>query len=159
MACTSFFVACADKKAQKRTSRSDQFENPVFVHSVSSEDQYYRSFPFDKSLSDSERLDSLGFFQFIDTLNAYFTESKIDIGEKDILYFDLLNSEFGERYYSSDPAKIAGDIALKKVKSNYYQVFHRYYDCGWNYSLQEYAWDPIQSNIVEVETWVARRPC
>jgi hypothetical protein len=92
-------------------------------------------------------------------LNAHFATSQIDQEMKDILFFELVNSEFGERYYDSDSAKVQKSVALKKVQQHYYQIFHRYYDCGWNYSLQEWYFDILNSKIVEVETWVARRPC
>jgi len=164
----------SSEKAERESEQTVYAVNPTLNHSLNRDEQFFRSFPFNKGRSDKERIDTAGFFHFIEKTNFLFLKSNLTETEAEKIYSTLSTSQFGKRYYTflQDESEAGLGVGLQKFKEMValrkektggdLHLYHKYYDCGWNYSHRRILMTPADSafvNIEEIETWVARRPC
>lgn len=154
----------------------DEWNNPILNHLLNTREEPYRSFPFDKKLSDIERLDSAGFNDFNRRMNFSFEESKLSQNDADFLYSIIQKSVSVQddsnvlkphsNYESPDILKmetIRKRFSIKKTSEDRsFEVYYKFYSCGWNYSFNRIEIslsDSTITKIEEIESWVAQTPC
>lgn len=168
------FSSCSRKLSDDKEESVAVWNNPELGYTHQARARLYRSHPFDKSLSDRERLDSAGFFDFIANRNTYFEQSNLSLREADSVYSALFHSDITAIFMESviSPSESNDELVLKRIKEKValkktspgqgYEVFMKFYDCGWNFSYRQIHVDQETfsiTNIEELETWVARMPC
>lgn len=167
-------TAGKEERAEVPAKKPEYVSNPQIAHTFERNEQPFRSVPFDKSISDAERTDSAGFVAFIDGMNRKFSESNLAPAEASFVSLCLINSGFVNRYYPSAVAETSAQtdnyrvlfddkIAVKNTDAqNTVLLFHKYFDCGWNYAHRSVLLNSADSSVTDmkaIEAWVARKPC
>lgn len=165
-----------NKPGQSLDSLGTNWVNPILEHRLSPREVPFRSFPFDTGLSDDERIDSLGFTDFIQRMNASFSESGLSVGEANLIYSILQKSDLLKGSATApniiSPANssdlmsmdmVRERAAIKRISDDStIGIFYKIHDCGWNYSHTEIEIslnDSLITHKEKIESWVARTPC
>ena len=163
-------LACMNQSGLSTSSAQNVWKNNLLSHAPVGSEEPIRSYPWDRNLTDAERIDSAGFAAFILRKNVKFERSGLTVQKADSIHMALQNSEDFSRYFKSKDGRgarleqnIRERVSLKRgAGKNEVEVFFKHYSCGWTFEHWKVVLDESRLQIEssqKVEVWSARRPC
>ena len=167
-------ISCLFIDGEKDKEDQGNWVNPKIKFVLNKGETPIRQFPYNPSLKDNERRDTLGMMDFFDRMNTLFSNSGYSIKQSDKIYKFLADSQYvvdaSIGMPSPDmpsPAKLTPEklkvrLAIFKIDDRQCEIFYWRRGCGRKFIYARIEFNEKTTAIIKktsIERWSASYPC